>query len=232
LVSQAEEGTLFLDEIGDLTAANQIKLLRLLESREYYALGSDLVRVTGARFVVATNRELGELIATNEFRRDLYFRLQTHEIRIPPLRERKDDLPLLLDHFLREAGDRLGKKVLAVPPELLVLIESYDFPGNVRELRSMIFNAVGRQKEKMISLEPFRESMGHVGDLPGPPPSDGELSFPARLPSIKYATERLIEEALSRSKGNQAIAAGLLGLTPQALSKRLARKRKEQDGLA
>ena len=232
LVSQADDGTLFLDEIGDLTAANQIKLLRLLESREYYALGSDLVRVTSARFVVATNRELSDMIAKDEFRRDLYFRLQTHEIRLPPLRERRDDLPLLLDLFLQEAASRLGKKVLTVPQELLVLLESYDFPGNVRELRSMIFNAVGRQKEKMLSLEPFREAMGHTGDLPPPPSQVDELIFPARLPSIKEVTDKLIEEALSRSRGNQAIAAGLLGLTPQALSKRLIRKRKGQDELA
>ena len=232
LVSQAEDGTLFLDEIGDLTAGNQIKLLRLLESREYYALGSDLLRVTGARFIVATNRDLGESIAKNEFRRDLYFRLQTHEIRLPPLHERKDDLPLLLDYFLKEASAVLGKKELTVPPEILVLLESYDFPGNVRELRSMIFNAVGRQKEKMLSLEPIREAMGHIGDLPAPPAADDELLFPARLPSIREATEKLIGEALSRSKGNQAIAAGLLGITPQALSKRLMRKRREQDGLA
>lgn len=226
LVSQADEGTLFLDEIGDLTSANQIKLLRLLEAGEYYALGSDLVRVTGARFIVATNRELSELIAKDEFRADLYYRLQTHEVRLPPLRERKGDLPLLLDLFLDEGAARLGKKVLAVPPELLVLLESYDFPGNVRELRSMIFNAVGRQKEKMLSLDPFREAMGHIGDLPRPPSADEELVFPSRLPSIREATEKLIEEALERSKGNQAIAAGLLGITPQALSKRLTRKNK------
>jgi DNA-binding NtrC family response regulator len=232
LINQADDGTLFLDEIGDLTSANQIKLLRLLESREYYTLGSDLVRVTNARFIVATNRELPALIAKDEFRKDLYYRLQTHEMRLPPLRERKDDLPLLLDLFLEEAASKLERKILTVPPELLILLESYDYPGNVRELRSMIFNAVGRQKEKMLSLDPIREAMGHVGDLPRPPSTEDELVFPARLPSIREATRRLIDEALTRSKGNQAIAAGLLGLTPQALSKRLIRKRKENDELA
>ncbi len=232
LVNQADDGTLFLDEIGDLTGANQIKLLRLLESGEYYALGSDLVRVTSARFIVATNKELPGMIAKDEFRRDLYYRLQTHEIKLPPLRDRKDDLPLLLDLFLEEGASKLGKKILTVPPELLVLLESYDFPGNVRELRSMLFNAVGRQKEKMLSLDPIREAMGHIGDLPQPPSTDDELLFPARLPSIREATNKLIDEALNRSKGNQAIAAGLLGLTPQALSKRLIRKRKENDELA
>jgi transcriptional regulator with PAS, ATPase and Fis domain len=228
LVAQAEEGTLFLDEIGDLSEANQIKLLRLLESREYYALGSDLVRTTRARFVVATNREPAAMVADGTFRRDLYYRLQTHELRLPALRERKEDIPFLLDAFLAEAAEKLGRKMLSVPPELLTLLESYDFPGNIRELRSMIFSAVSRQREKMLSLGPFREAMGHTGDIPRPPAVDGALEFPARLPTIRETTEKLIAEALARSKGNQAIAAGLLGITPQALSKRLQRRRKHE----
>ena len=227
LVSQADDGTLFLDEIGDLSSGNQIKLLRLLESREYYALGSDLLRSTTTRFVVATNRELPAMVAKDEFRRDLYFRLQTHEMKLPALRDRKDDLPLLLDHFLNEAAEKLGKKVLTVPPELLTLLETYDYPGNVREFRSMIFNAVSRQKEKMLSLQPFREAMGHTGNLPRLSSDGEELAFPERLPTLKEATEKLIQEALDRSKGNQAIAAGMLGMTPQALSKRLIRKRQQ-----
>ncbi|MBN1835211.1 MAG: sigma-54-dependent Fis family transcriptional regulator [Spirochaetales bacterium] len=225
LVQQADAGTLFLDEIGDLAPASQIKLLRLVESREYYPLGSDLVRTTGARFVIATHRDLAELVASGSFRRDLYFRLQTYEVRIPPLRERKDDLPLLLDHFLGQAAEQLGRKRLAVPPELLVLLETYDFPGNVRELRSMIFNAVSRQREKMLSLQPFREAMGHTGAAPHLAAETGQLDFPQKLPTLKECTRRLVEEALERSKGNQAIAAGLLGITPQALSKRLARRK-------
>jgi DNA-binding NtrC family response regulator len=228
LVGQAEDGTLFLDEIGDLSPANQIKLLRLLETREYYALGSDILRTTRARIVVATNRELAAMVSAEEFRRDLYYRLQTHELRLPPLRDRKEDLHILLDHFLTEATNKLGKPVLSVPTELYMLLETYDFPGNVRELRSMIFNAVTRQREKMLSLQPFREAMGHTGDIPRPLATGGEFEFPARLPTIKDATEMLIAEALERSKGNQAIAAGILGISPQALSKRLLRKRSRE----
>ena len=224
LAQQAENGTLFLDEIGDLSSASQIKLLRLIETHEYYPLGSDLVRSTSARFVLATQRNMKELIETGEFRKDLYYRLQTHEIRIPPLRERKDDLPLLLGHFLEEASRKLSRKKLAVPVELLTLLETYDFPGNVRELRSMIFNAVSRQKEKMLSLKSFREAMSR-DNIELPARSEGDkLDFPDKLPTIREVTENLIEEALLRSKGNQAIAAGLLGLSPQALSKRLGRK--------
>jgi len=225
LIQQAKTGTLFLDEIGDLSAASQIKLLRLLESREYYPLGSDLPRSTNARFIIATHRALAELVADERFRRDLFFRLQTYEIRIPPLRDRKDDIPLLLDHFHCLAAEKLGKKRLAVPPELLTLLETYDFPGNVRELRSMVFNAVSRQREKMLSLQPFREAMGYAGEETRPEAAEQELVFPEKLPTLKAVTEGLIEEALSRAKGNQAIAAGLLGITPQALSKRLKRRK-------
>jgi DNA-binding NtrC family response regulator len=224
LAQQANSGTLFLDEIGDLSAASQIKLLRLLESREYYPLGSDLPRSTSARFVVATQQLLLELVASERFRRDLYFRLQTYEIRIPPLRERKDDLPLLIEHFHGQAAQQLGKKKLAVPPELLTLMETYDFPGNVRELRSMIFNAVSRQREKMLSLQPFRQAMGYAGEEMRPDLARQRFAFPERLPTLKEMTEGLIDEALARARGNQAIAAGLLGITPQALGKRLKRR--------
>ncbi|MBN2553013.1 MAG: sigma-54-dependent Fis family transcriptional regulator [Spirochaetales bacterium] len=224
LIQQANTGTLFLDEIGDLSGASQIKLLRLLESREYYPLGSDLPRSTTARFLIATHRQLPELVAAGQFRRDLYYRLQTYEIRIPPLRERRDDLALLVDRFHTRACEQLGKKKLAVPHELLTLLETYDFPGNVRELRSMVFNAVSRQKEKMLSLQPFREAMGYRGEEARLDAAEEELIFPEKLPTMKTMTERLIEEALSRARGNQAIAAGLLGITPQALSKRLKRR--------
>ncbi len=226
LLQQAEQGTLFLDEIGDLSAASQIKLLRLLETHEYYPLGSDLVRSTSARFVIATNRNLVELVEAERFRKDLYYRLQTHELKLPPLRERREDIPLLLDHFLDEASEVLKKKKLSVPAELLLLLENYEFPGNVRELRSMVFGAMSRQKAKMLSLQPFRESMGITGEKIQPAVPGESLTFPARLPTLKETAEKLIEEALSRAKGNQAIAAGLLGITPQALSKRLIRKRR------
>jgi len=227
LAQQAEGGTLFLDEIGDLSAASQIKLLRLIETHEYYPLGSDLARTTTARFVLATQRNMKEQVKTGAFRNDLYYRLQTHEIKIPPLRERKDDLPLLLGHFLDKASLELSRKKLAVPAELLTLLKTYDFPGNVRELRSMIFNAVSRQKEKMLSLKSFREAMNRENiELPPRFESD-TISFPERLPTIKDITENLIREALFRAKGNQAIAAGLLGISPQALSKRLNRKKEK-----
>jgi DNA-binding NtrC family response regulator len=116
LAQKAKGGTLFLDEIGDLTFPSQVKLLKFLDTREYYPLGSDLAMRSDARIVVATNRDLDKLIDSEKFRKDLYFRLSTHEVRIPPLRERKEDLPLLLHHFLQEAAQKLSRKKPSVPP--------------------------------------------------------------------------------------------------------------------
>lgn len=224
LIQQAEGGTLFLDEIGDLSIPTQIKLLRLLENFEYYPVGSDLPRTTSSRFIVATHKNLPELVKNGQFRKDLYYRLQTHEIHIPPLRQRKDDLLLLVNHFLDDASQKLNKKKLSFPDELLILLETYDFPGNVRELRSMVINAVSQQKEKMLSLKSFRVAMGIKSEINPLPSTEQQMDFPDRLPSIKEITDQLIKEAIKRSKGNNAIAAGLLRITPQALSKRLSRK--------
>ena len=201
-----------------------MKLLRLLETREYYPLGSDLAMETDARLIVSTNKNLHEAMGSGEFRKDLYYRISAHEIRLPPLRERKKDLPLLVSHFLEEASQKLKKKKLAVPPELIPLLESYDFPGNIRELRSMIFNAVSKQSEKMLSLKSFREAMGREAQLQSRGQQEELIIFKERLPTLAQANEILIDEALKRTKGVQSTAAMLLGISPQALGKRLNRK--------
>ncbi len=224
LVQRADEGTLFLDEIGDLSPASQVKLLRLVERHEYYPLGSDVVRGSGARFVIATNRDLRSMTGAGGFRADLYYRIQTHEIRLPPLRERKEDLLPLADRFFDEACAKLDKPRLVSPPQLADLLASYDFPGNVRELRSMVFAAVTRQKSRMLSLDAFREAMGRSAAADGGASPQAMAAAGDRLPTLKAATEGLIAQALERARGNHAIAAGLLGISPQALSKRLSRK--------
>ncbi len=221
IIAHAGEGTVFLDEIGDLSASSQIMLLRLLDSGEYFSLGSDLVRTTRARFVVATNRNLRDLVSTGAFRKDLYYRLKTHEARVPSLRERREDLLDLVEHFQTEASETMSKEKLAVPAELMSLLNAYDFPGNVRELRSMVYSAVTHQKSRMLPIAPFREAMGFAPGSERPPDTGETLRFPDRFPSIKETTEQLIAEAMRRADDNQATAAGLLGITPQALSKRL-----------
>lgn len=224
LIGTASGGTLFLDEIGDLEPKSQVKLLRLLETREYYPLGSDLARRTDARIIVATNQDVRKAIVDGRFRRDLYYRLQTHHIQVPPLRERPEDLPGLIEHFLHQASREYEKRIPEVPRGLYALLRRYDFPGNVRELRSMIFDAVSRHKTGELSLDSFEQALGTGVTLAEPSKDEGFLVIGNRFPTLKQATEFLIEEALSRSDGNQAKAAKLLGISAPALSRRLSRE--------
>lgn len=224
LVDQAKGGTLLLDEIGDLTIPSQVKLLKLLDTREYYPLGSDLAKRSDARIVVSTNRELDKLMDSEKFRKDLYYRLSTHEIRIPPLRERKDDLPLLLEYFLQEAARELKRKKPSAPRELLPLLETYHYPGNIRQLHSMIFNAVTKQSSNKLTLAPFKEVIGISEHRVTINHSENLPEFGEKLPTKKQLDEHLIDEAMKRAKGNQSIAAGLIGISHQALNNWLRRR--------
>ncbi len=227
LLATAAGGTLFLDEIGDLSPASQVKLLRLLQEREYFPVGADRARRTDARIIAATNQSLESLQAEGRFRKDLHYRLLTHRIHIPPLRDRPDDIEPLAEHFLRKAARALDRPPPTPPPELFPLLRSCPFPGNVRELESMIFDAVSRHRSGVLSLEVFKAHLVREGtvDPPAPnPESEDGITFPPRLPTIKQATERLVAEALRRTGGNQTLAARLLGISQQALSKRLKKR--------
>jgi two-component system, NtrC family, response regulator HydG len=238
LIARAAGGTLFLDEIGDLNEMSQLKLLRLLQEREYYPVGSDLTRKSDAHFVLATNRDLQQRIAEGKFRNDLYYRLCGHQIQIPPLRERRDDLPLLLEHFINEEAESLGIPAPSYPKELIDLLETYRFPGNIRELQGMVSDAVTRNRSRMLSQEPFRQAM--TGDLGFQSASvDSELDDEllqkklegiwGHFPTLNEAEDLLINTALQAAKGNQGIAATMLGLKRQTLNMRLKVK-KEADG--
>jgi DNA-binding NtrC family response regulator len=230
MIAAATGGTLFLDEIGELSPTSQIKLLRLLQEGEYYPLGTDRVVLSKARIVVATNRDLRSLATDSSFRRDLYYRLATHTVHLPPLRERRDDLPLLLEHFLGEAATSLGKPLPAYPGELLDLLSAYDFPGNVRELRAMVFNAMAQHRGKILSLTPFIAAAGTeppatINCRPAMTPNGMEWPPAAdRFPTLKAMEEFLVAEALKVSAGNQGPAARLLGISRQALNKRVRKK--------
>ena len=231
LIAKAAGGTLFLDEIGDLNEASQIKLLRLLQEGEYYPVGSDLIRKSDARIVLATNRDLQELISAGRFRNDLYYRLFAHRIHIPPLRERVADIPLLLDHFLAAAAKTLHKKKPTPPPELAVLLSLYAFPGNIRELEALAFDAVARHEAGILSMDTFRNIIGEQRTGGGSPPAaedDGEsnplIEFFGHFPTIDEVESYLIEQAMTRTRGNQGMAAKLLGMGRQTLNKRLKKQ--------
>lgn len=230
MVEEAADGTLFLDEIGDLSISSQTKLLRLLQEGEYFPLGSDRPKRLRARVIVATHQDLAAREATGAFRRDLYYRLRTHSVHVPPLRERKGDIALLLNHFLGEASRSLGKKQPTPPKELVQLLAAYNFPGNIRELRAMVYDAVSLHKDRVLSMDSFVKAVNAKG-ISLIPLSEHALRNPfsqfERLPTFTEVIELLIEEGMSRASGNQTIAARLLGVSQPALSKRLKSSRKE-----
>jgi len=222
LISSAAGGTLFLDEIGDLSPVSQVKLLRFLENREYYPLGSDVARKSDARIVAATNHRLEEAVEAGRFRRDLLYRLSTYGVQIPPLRERPEDIPLLCAHFQRSLAPE--QPIAQLTSGAMALLRQYPFPGNVRELRGILLRgmavAEGQTIDKSIveSLVKPALQTQDSGSQPEVPP------YSAQLPTIRQAIENLVSEAMARTKGHQTLAANLLGITPQALSKRLKKR--------
>jgi DNA-binding NtrC family response regulator len=227
LIEQAEQGTLFLDEIGDLSLESQVKLLRLLQDGKYYPLGSDMAKLSDARIVVATHRDIEQMKKNNGFRQDLYYRLRAHHIKIPALRERKEDIPLLVNHFLKSAAETLNKKPPTPPRELYTFLANHNFPGNIRELEGLIFDAISRHQSGVLSLNVFREKIS-LKENSSNNITDEEsgielITFPDNLPTLQEAEFILIAEALKRAKGNQRIAAELLGISRTALNNRLKR---------
>jgi len=228
MIAQAEAGTLFLDEIGDLGNASQVKLLRLIQEKEYMPLGADKSQATTCRIIAATNRDLRKMVDSGDFRQDLYYRLNGHHVHIPPLRERKGDLGLLLEHFVEEAAQSMEKKTPPIPPELGRYLESYDFPGNVRELKSMVYDAVALNSRGALCKDAFVSKMGKGGTCEQ---HEHEYTYPVvssdgndeRLPTLKEAEDELIRRAMQRAGGNQGVAARYLGITRQGLNKILNR---------
>jgi len=232
LVKRAAEGTLFLDEIGDLSDSSQIKLLRLIQEREYYPVGSDTLMTSSARIVLATNRDLKALVGEGRFRRDLYYRLSAHRVNIPPLRSRQEDIPLLLDHFLEEAAAEMRRKKPGYRQDLVDLLLDYSFPGNVRELQAIVFDAVARTPDDRITVETVRTILSQDGGIIARAQSNSPLeeglsagqkpavAF-ATFPTLNQAEDELVRLALELSAGNQGKAAALLGISRQALNKRL-----------
>jgi len=227
LIRQASGGTLFLDEIGDLTAGSQVKLLRLLQEGEYLPLGADKELKSNVRIVAATHADLKLKMEQGTFRPDLYYRLCSHCVELPPLRDRPEDIPLLTAHFLEKASALLGKMTPNTPPELNCYLSAYRFPGNIRELEAIIHDAVARSGSRILSLESIVAAIG--GDLRSnvlPDPATNHCPvcpFAEKFPTLKGAEDLLVAEALRLADNNQRLAATYLGITRQALNKRLSR---------
>jgi DNA-binding NtrC family response regulator len=206
----AHEGTLFLDEIGNLTPTQQAKLLRVLQSGELERVGSSRTRTVNVRVISATNADLGAEVAAGRFREDLLFRLNTVEIHLPPLRERRDDIPHLALHFLRAHAARYGKAVSGIQPDAMRLLMAYSWPGNVRELGHAIERAT--LLAEADSIRPVDLALG-------------ASSAPARLEdlSLEEVEKVLVMKALARFEGNVTLAAQALGLSRSAMYRRLQR---------
>jgi DNA-binding NtrC family response regulator len=230
MVEKAAGGTLFLDEIGDLSQASQVKLLRLLQSGEYYPLGSDQPQHMQARVVVATHHDLIALQQSGKFRKDLYYRLRTHHVEIIPLRKRRGDIPLLLHYFVELAAKELAQDIPQVPDSLIALLTNYDFPGNVRELKMLVYDAVSTSQNNVLSLTQFKQAIGAApesGDRLNALQAEQLFSSLDQLPTLSETGALLVAEAMQRAQGNQSIAARMLGISQPALSKRLKNAREQ-----
>ena len=211
----ANNGTIFLDEIGDLPLHLQAKLLRVLQEREYESVGSSRSVKVNVRILTASHRPLEAFIKAGQLREDLYYRLNVVTILIPPLRERRSDLSLLIDHFLRRFAEKNGKTIRGLTHEARDILLRYDYPGNVRELENLIERAVVLTRDDVIGS----------GDLPltvHEPEVEDEQGTNLTV-TVEAVERRMIRDALARSDGVQTRAAELLGISERALRYKLVK---------
>jgi len=218
----AHGGSLFLDEIGSISFEMQAKLLRVLQEREFRRLGGLENIKVDVRIVAATNIDLQRAVEENRFRDDLYYRLNVINVKLPPLRDRKEDITLLVDHFIHKYNSENGKNIHGIDPEALKLLMEHDWPGNVRELENVIERAVVLTTGDHITRDFFPRSL-----LEGLEPREVRVMLPESGISLKKEVEeferKLILSALQRSEGNQKRAANLLQLNPTTLNEKLKR---------
>ena len=206
----AEGGTVFLDEIGELAPLLQAKLLRVLQEREFERVGGTRTIKLDVRLMTATNRDLDEEVKKGRFREDLFYRLNVVSLRMPPLRERREDIPLLASYFASKYAQRSGRPVLGITPEARTCLTNYDWPGNVRELENAIERAVVLGSSELILPEDLPES---VLDKAAP----AEAGRAAFHDSVREMKKQLIINAVDQANGNYTEAARLLDLHPNYL---------------
>jgi two-component system response regulator AtoC len=227
---EAKGGTLFLDEIGEISPKMQVQLLRVLQEGEIRRVGAAETIKVDARVVAATNRELRAEVTAGRFREDLLFRLQVVTVRVPPLRERRGDIPLLIHHFIARHAERLGRPAPRVAPEVYKMLEGYEFPGNVRELSHIIERGMLLAREGVITgsdlpPEVTGSSTHQAGDT-----TAGLGSLADDWPTLAVIERRYIDRVLSRTGGNKTHAAEVLGIDRRTLNRMFARERAADQG--
>ncbi len=217
---QADGGTLFIDEVGDLPMQTQVKLLRALQFGEFERVGGNKTLKVDVRVIAATNRNLEELIQKGEFREDLYYRLNVVTIHIPPLRERKSDIPVLIRHFIEKYARENQKKVVGISKEAQDYLMRYHFPGNVRELENIIERAVVLARDEIITTDDLPQGLDVQTEHSILDPLDFSHPYEEKLAAFERT---MIEEALKLKHGNQSQAARLLGISERHLRSRMQR---------
>jgi DNA-binding NtrC family response regulator len=225
----ADGGTLFLDEIGEISPSIQVKLLRFLETKTVERVGGSKPIELDVRLVAATNRNLEQMVREGKFREDLFFRLNVVRIVMPPLRERPEDIPLLLSHFLKVFSQENNLPALTVEPGALATLQAYPWPGNIRELRNFCENAVVLFRGKSLSefdLEPkFRGTLAPTGSTPGTTTENGTAArnnAQSGSLSVEENEKRLLREALIKARGNRTKAAEFMGISRRTLHRKIA----------
>src|SRR4051812_2155305 len=216
----ADGGTIFLDEIGTMSPALQAKLLRVLQEREFEPLGSERTQKVDVRVIAATNRDLRQMVADGRFQEDLYYRLNVIPIHIPPLRERREDIAVLVDHFIAKHAQRAGKRIDGVLPGVVAALQASDWPGNVRELENTIERAVVLSPGTMIGSDVVRI----LDAVNTPPPGLPSLNL---RQNIDWTERETVRRAIDASSGVKKDAAEAMGISQRALSYYLAKHRVE-----
>ncbi len=212
--ARARGGTLFLDEIGELSPAVQVKILRVLQEGEYEPVGGHTVKAD-ARIVAATNRDLVSEVEAGRFREDLYYRLNVIAVTAPPLRARREDIPLLVDHFLGVYCTKNGRARLTIPSDVLRKLMDYSWPGNVRELENVVERAAVLCRAEVLSLSDLPDAVASA--TPRPP---SELTFAIGTP-LSEVEQRMIRDTLSHTGGDKSLAAQLLGISTRTIYRKL-----------
>lgn len=210
----ANEGTLFLDEIGEITPSIQVKLLRVLQEGEFERLGGTKVLRSNVRIISATNVNLENAIKQKRFREDLYYRLNVITMNMPPLRERREDIPLLISHFLKIYQEKNNKVVDGISEDVLDILTDYQWPGNVREIKNIIERAVVLTQDRIITQKDLPENISKEKA------EERKLSIPFGMP-LREIEKKIIIETLRRSKGDKEITANLLGITPRTIYRKM-----------